>query len=213
MPRYIERPLADISDANADVALPYGMHAPGIVAAINDIYGYLYALNKASIDHGYERLEEIMLPASYSGLLSELFVRSVSRHLSNAVPGVTRNLKPGGRPDLIPRAMYQGDAVHLGDEGVEVKVSRSASSWQGHNAETGWIMVIQISVDRETQPVYERAPTHVERVLVGHLSTADWSFSGRGLTSRRTPTASITKSGRDKLLNGLVYRRTALRAV
>ncbi len=209
MPRYIERPLAEAVDGLPSVLLPYGMQSPGIVGAINDIYGYLYALNRASIDHGYERLEDIMLPASFSGLLSELFVRSVGRHLSAALPGVTRNLKPGGRPDLIPRARYEGDAVHRGEEGVEVKVSRQMASWQGHNPETGWIMLIQISVDLLTQPVYDRNPTLIERVMVANLGESDWTYSGRSETSRRTPTASINKAGRDKLLNGLVYRRSS----
>jgi hypothetical protein len=183
------------------------MTANGILAAVNDIYAYLNALNGASVNHGYERLEEIMLRASYSGLLSELFVRSVARELGTVVPGLARNLRPGGRPDLVPRAMYDGDSVHHGAEGVEVKVSGNATSWQGHNPETGWLMVIQIAVDRETQPVYDREPTMVERVMVALLGESDWTFSGRTGTSRRTPTASINLHGREKLLAGTIYQR------
>jgi hypothetical protein len=183
------------------------MTAMGVLAAINDVYAYLHALNRASIDHGYDRLEDIMLPAGFSGLMSELTVRSMAKALATAKPGVARNMRPGGRPDLVPRAVYEGDAVHHGQEGVEVKVSRSQASWQGHNPETGWIMVIQITVDRMTEPVYDRNPTTVERVLIGQLSNEDWTYSGRSETSRRTPTASINRSGRDKLLTGLVYQR------
>jgi len=187
--------------------MPYGMTAEGILAAINDVYAYQHALNRASIDHGYDRLEDIMLPAGFSGLMSELTVRSMAKALATARPGIARNMRPGGRPDLVPRAVYQGDAVHHGQEGVEVKVSTSQASWQGHNPETGWIMVIQITVDRATQPVYDRNPTTVERVLIAQLGTEDWTYSGRSATSRRTPTASINRIGREKLLNGVVYQR------
>lgn len=187
--------------------LPYGLEPTGILAAINDLYAYLHALNRASIEHGYDRLEDIMLPAGFSGLMSELVVRAIARHHAHASPGVVKNQYPNGRPDLVPRAVYQGDAVLRGTSGVEVKVSGHATSWQGHNPETGWLTVVHIEVDRTTQPIYDRSPTRVERVLVAELTEDDWSFSGRSETSRRTPTASINRGGRAKLTAGLVYQR------
>jgi len=207
MPRWTDRALAKPSDLDHSVVMPYGMHAPGILSAIEDLYSYLQAINQSSVAHGYERLEEIMLPAGFSGLMSELSVRAVSHALNTATPGVTRNMRSGGRPDLIPRAMYPNDAVHRGEQGVEVKCSTSESSWQGHNPETGWIMVIQLTVDRATSPNYDRSPTIVERVLLAQLEEKDWAYSGRGEGSRRTPTASITRAGRDKLGAGAVYQR------
>jgi hypothetical protein len=207
VPRYLERPDVEPADADDAVEMPYGMTAAGIVASIRDLYAYLQAINRASIEHGYDRLEDIMLPAGFSGLMSELVVRSVARELQTALPGVARNMRPGGRPDLVPRATYDGDAVHHGDEGVEVKVSTSSTSWQGHNPETGWLMIVQIAVDRETQPVYDREPTTVERVLIARLDESDWNYSGRSDTSRRTPTASINVGGREKLQRGIVYQR------
>jgi len=90
---------------------------------------------------------------------------------------------------------------------VGVKVSTHETSWQGHNPETGWVVVVQASVDRKTAPVYDRSPTVVERVLIARLDKTDWSYSGRSATSRRTPTASINKLGREKLQKGIVYQR------
>ena len=51
--------------------MPYGMHAAGLIAAINDVYAYLHAVNVASVEHGYGRLEELMQKAGFSGLLSQ----------------------------------------------------------------------------------------------------------------------------------------------
>ena len=206
-PLYLTRPAVDPRDGDRRVDLPYGMTTDGIIAAVGDLHAYFHALNEASVRHGYERLEDIILAASFSGLASELFVRAVSRESSAAIPGLTRNLRIGGRPDLIPRAMYPGDAVLQGSEGVEVKASTSKTSWQGHNPESGWLMILRIAVDRETQPVYDRRPTSVEEILIARLEEADWNYSGRGAGSRRTPTASINRDGRKKLRRSVVYQR------
>src|SRR3954462_2677767 len=114
MPRYLERPEAKREDANESVVLPYGVTAKGFVDAINDMYSYLHALNKASIEHGYNRLEDLMQPAGFSGLLSNVFVRSIARQFGTAVPGLAVNQHGGGRPDLVPRAKYQNDSVLQG---------------------------------------------------------------------------------------------------
>jgi len=208
-PRYIERPTADLADADVSVWLPYGLTHTAVVRAINDMYAYLHAINRASIDHGYERLDDFMQKAAFSGLLSDLSVRSIAREteVEGAAPGLRANLHHNGRPDLVPRGAYIGDAVLHGDEGIEVKASRALSGWQGHNIEAGYLMVVQFTPDLLTQPVYERAPTTITRVMVALLDESDWSFSGRGENSRRTATASVRPSGYAKLVANAVYVR------
>ena len=183
------------------------MTTDGIVSAVNELYAYLHALNTASVEYGYGRLEDFMQPAGFSGLLSNVFVRAVTKSAETATPGLALNRFPNGRPDIVPRAVYSGDSVKNGHEGVEVKASRARSRWQGHNAETGWIMIAQLNVDTKTEPLYNRTPTHVERVLIANLDAEDWSFSGRRAGSRRTPTASINQRGLEKLEAGVVYAR------
>jgi hypothetical protein len=175
---------------------------------MNDIYAYLQATNSAAALHGYPRLEDIIQPASFSGLLSELVCRAFVHATAAAMPGLVRNTWPNGRPDLVPRGVFTGDAVLRGDDGIEVKVSRHVTSIQGHNVESGWIMVVWITADLVTVPVYDRAPTFIDQVSVALLEESDWNFSGRSETSRRTPTASINVAGRAKLTAGTVYRRS-----
>ena len=43
-------------------------------------------------------------------------------------------------------------------------------------------------------------------ILCAKLDEADWSFSSRTGASRRTPTASITAAGVEKLRNNFLYR-------
>jgi hypothetical protein len=196
-----------MEEADASIVLPYGLTAAHVVAAVNRVYSYLHAVNSASVMHGYPRLEDIIQPAGFSGLLSESVCQSFVQATATATPGLVRNVYPNGRPDLVPRGMVANDSILRGDEGVEVKISRNPTSWQGHNVESGWLLGVLISVDTATLPVYERAPTTIERVMIAMLAEEDWSFSGRSETSRRTPTASIRLSGRDRLSEGTVYQR------
>jgi hypothetical protein len=206
-PNYLKRPTADIADADPGIAVPYGLTATAVVTAINDLYAYLHAINRASIDYGYDRLEDGMRAADFSGFLSELAVRAMARATDDegASPGLRANRFKNGRPDLIPRGLYTGDAAQHGDEGIEVKASRYRAGWQGHNIERGQLMVVQFAIDVTTQPIYDRNPTTIERIMVAHLEEADWSYSGRSETSRRTITASVTKSGADKLRGASIY--------
>ena len=209
-PHYLERPEATLAETKASVALPYGLTAEHCVAAINDVYAYLHAVNSAAALHGYPRLEDIIQAASFSGLLSELVCRAFVHATAAATPGLVRNRYPNGRPDLVPRGSYPGDSVLHGRDGVEVKVTREETSIQGHNVESGWIMVVWIEVDVTTIPIYDRAPTVVRRIAIAELEETDWTFSGRGATSRRTPTASINRGGRAKLSPNAVYQRVGV---
>ena len=206
-PRYLERPQARLKETDQSISLPYGMTAAGIVQAINELYAYVHAINSASVQYGYGRLEDFMQPAGFSGLLSNVFVRAVTKSAETAKPGLALNRYANGRPDIVPRATYPGDSIKNGSEGVEVKASRASSGWQGHNAETGWILIVQLEIDTKTEPIYDRPPTRVDRILIAKLDDNDWTFSGRNPGSRRTPTASINQRGQEKLERGVVYQR------
>jgi hypothetical protein len=52
----------------------------------------------------------------------------------------------------------------------------------------------------------ESVPLTFVEILCAKLERADWSFSGRKGASRRTPTASITASGVEKLRSNFLYR-------
>lgn len=48
-------------------------------------------------------------------------------------------------------------------------------------------------------------PFRFIKVLGAQIEIEDWNFSGRSETSRRTITASITKSGYDKMTKNTIY--------
>ena len=208
--RYLGRTQVNKHDVNDSVELPYGLTAEGIVGAINELHAYLHAINTASVEYGYGRLEDFMQPAGFSGLVSNMIVRAVVKAAESATPGLALNRHPNGRPDIVPRATYPDDSVKRGEEGIEVKASRYTSGWQGHNLESGWLLIVQFDIDTKTEPLYDRTPTNVSRVMIAHLDEWDWTFSGRRAGSRRTPTASINPHGLRKLETGAVYERKAV---
>ena len=201
MARFTDRPNLHPRGFNQNVQLPYGLRVAEVRAAIEDICDFLHNVNRFLTERGWDRLEETLMAATFSGVISEMVVQSTSKQSASLI----RNQYHNGRPDLLPKGMYSNDAALQSAEGIEVKASRNVSGWQGHNVESGWIMVFQYAVDLETEPVEERQPTKFVRVLIAQLSEGDWGFSGRRETSRRTPTASILRSGREKLLANPLY--------
>jgi hypothetical protein len=192
---------------NPKAILPYGLRLSEVKSSLEDAHVFIYSLNKMLYRQTAQRIEDILMPATFSGMLSEFIVRQLSKHSTT----LTRNLYHNGHPDLIPVNHYPGNAVQYGHEGVEIKTSRYASSWQGHNPEKVWIMVFRYHSDphkpeRDTKPMEERTPFQIVTVLTAELDRNDWSAQGRGSGSRRTPTASIILSGAAKLRANWIYR-------
>lgn len=205
--QYISRPMLHPRGLNLSATLPYELRVSEVRSAMEDIYDFLHNVNSFLIDKGWERLEETLSGATFSGLMSELVVQSLSKHSTT----MTKNLLHNGRPDLLPMGLYADDAHQHAPEGIEVKASRYSGGWQGHNPESGWIMIFQYSVDVKTNPVETRHPTVFARVLSAKLENSDWSYSGRRPGSRRTITASIIRSGLEKLTTNWIYEDPTLR--
>jgi hypothetical protein len=210
MLRYTRRQRIDFSDFGR-VQLEYGVRPRDVYSAIDALYAYLHAINKSAVKLNYGRLEESMLPAAFSGFISEMIVQSFANAFRSRRPELTINRYPNGHPDLVPRAKYVDDSVLSGRHGLEIKTTRS-SSIQSHNQRAGAIIIVDILCDT-LGTVHERLPTTVLRVRYGVLTKNDWKFYDRKPGSRRTITAAMLPSGKDKLVD--VYansQRGALRA-
>jgi hypothetical protein len=199
--RSTQRVVVNPAKLNRDLILPYELTTDEIGKSIQQVYDILHLIDRALVASDAERLEDFMHAANFSFLLSELVVSGIGRHCA----GLMKNRYHNGHPDLVPTGMFAGDSVQYAHEGVEVKCSRYASGWQGHNAEASWVMVAVYTLDTTTQPPTERHPTYFNSLMLAKLEASDWNFAGRNENSRRTPTASILKSGFNKLRAGTVY--------
>jgi hypothetical protein len=189
---------------NRKASLPYELTIDQVTIAVSETYRLFNGVNNFLTTSGFRPLEELLLGNSLSGILSEFLVKNIARVSDSLVA----NLKVGGHPDLLPKGHYNSNLILKGNEGIEVKSSIQKGGWQGHNPEDCWLLVFRYIVGKQDDDRVVSL-TFVE-ILCAKLTKKDWSFSGRKGASRRTPTASITTSGVEKLRNNFVYRLPSL---
>ena len=142
------------------------------------------------------------MPANFSSMVGEFLISTIPKYCST----LAKNQYHNGHPDLLPK----GNVRRRFASSMARKGSRSrhySSGWQGHNPEEGWLMVIVFESNRPTDRAKKvpAIPFRFKSVYLGRLTLADWSFAGRGKKSRRTITASVTKSGFKKMTENWIY--------
>ena len=121
---------------------------------------------------------------------------------------LAKNTYHNGHPDLVPAGKFAKNTCQHGTEGIEIKASRHGSGWQGHNAEDNWLMVFVFDANsaRDVSLDIDPKPFKFLKVVVAQLEKSDWAFSGRSETSWRTITASVTRTGYEKMETNWIYR-------
>jgi len=186
---------------NPSCLLPHNLTVENIHAAMREFLSFLEYLNLQLVHRELPRLERFFMPANFSSLVGEFMVASLPKYNI----GLIKNTRHNGHPDLLPIGIYPDNAALHGSIGIEVKASRNASSWQGHNAEDVWVMVFVFDSNspKDLTPI---RPFRFRFVAGAQVQKTDWSESGRSGTSRRTPTASILLSGRSKMIQNWIYK-------
>jgi hypothetical protein len=188
---------------NQVCVLPYGLAVEHLCKAMRDFLDFLGFVNQQLHTKRIARLESFLMPANFSSIVGEFMNLTIPKYCAS----LAKNQYHNGHPDLIPTGVFPDNAVQHAAEGIEVKGSRHPTGWQGHNAETGWLMVFHFdsnSPNDEKSGVGPK-PFCFKGVYAAKLDMGDWSFSGRTETSRRTITASVTQSGVRKMRSNWVY--------
>ena len=169
-----------------------------------DFLDFLEFVNTQLNGRSIPRLETFLMPANFSSIVGEFMSASIPKHC----PGLMKNKYHNGHPDLIPTGRFPGDSILHGDAGIEIKASRYSKAWQGHNAEDVWLMVFVFEANRARDEAEGTPPMPFRflKVVGAQLTQADWLFSGRSETSRRTITASVTETGFAKMEANWIYR-------
>lgn len=196
----MQRLSADPSKFNPTGLLPYELRLDDFRMAIQDVYDLLFDINSALVGRGLPRMEEIVRPAIFSGILSDVLTTSLARHSRV----LAENRFHNGHPDLIPTGRYPNDTIRAGEEGVEVKATRGAGAVDMHGARPAWLCVFRYTADSVTEPVVDRAPTRVVEVLLARLELDDFRRNPRGELGTRT--ASPNERGLAKLRENWMYR-------
>ena len=184
--------------------LPHDLKPKHIGRAMNDFLDFLGFINQALGTKKIQRLESFLMPANFSSIVGEFMTATIPKHCKTLV----KNNYHNGHPDLVPAGIYSKDACLHGDKGIEVKASHHLSGWQGHNAEDVgcWCLYLNVTAHGMSLAISPRSPSNFLRSLGAQITKADWQFSGRSPTSRRTITASVKRSGFEKMEANWIYR-------
>ena len=189
---------------NPEVKLLYGLTTDAIFKAMNDFLDFLGFIDLQLHSRVIIRLERMLMQANFSSLVGEFVKETIPKY----TPSIVKNQYHNGHPDLLPVGMFPGNAAQHVHEGIEVKASRHPTGWQGHNPEKIWLMVFIFDANSaaDERRGIAAKPFRFLEVLGARLEESDWTFSGRSETSRRTITASVNKSGYQKMSANWIYR-------
>ena len=189
---------------NPKAKLPYGVTARHVRSAMQEFVEFLGFINQQLHSKKIERLESFFMAAGFSSMVGEFMASAIPKHCKT----IARNKYHNGHPDMVPAGEYPGDSILHGPKGIEIKGSRHKSGWQGHNAEHVWLMVFVFdsNTSRDAGLGIAPRPFQFVKVVGAEILKSDWNFSGRSETSRRTITASVTRSGYDKMESNWIYR-------
>jgi len=194
----------DLKGFNKSCKLPYGLKPTHIHKAMKEFTGFLGYVNTQLNSKGIPRMETMLMPANFSSMVGEFMSANIPKYCASLV----KNRYHNGHPDMIPKGQYPGNAAQHVAEGVEVKASRYLRGWQGHNPEDVWLSVFAFESGRPTDEHKGVLPLPFRFLAVycARLEKADWQYSGRTGTSRRTITATVKPSGFAKMAANWVYR-------
>lgn len=189
---------------NPHAVIPNGCKIHHIRQAMLDFLDFLGFVNEQLNTRQIPRLESFLMPANFSSMVGEFMTAAIPKYCGSIV----KNKYHNGHPDMLPKGKYPGDSALHATTGIEVKASRHGSGWQGHNAENVWLMVFVFDANsaRDAAQGVAPKPFRFVKVLGAQLEKNDWAFSGRSATSRRTITASVTRTGFEKMEANWIFR-------
>jgi len=197
----ILRNIIDATKFNMDADLPYELRLKDFEIAMQDIYDFFYDVNSHLAKKGLQRLDDMLLPAIMSGVLSDMLTASMAKHSRV----LKENQYPNGHPDLIVRGVYQDNSVKSGTEGIEIKTTRkSGGAVDTHGARDQWICVFVYDVGTESEPANDRKPMTFTEVYLGKVTVEDFRKNPRGELGTRT--ATLHRDGIKKLRENWIYR-------
>jgi len=196
---------------NTQASLPYGLEIAHVRSAMQDFLDFLGFINVQLYSRGTQRIESILMQANFSSIVGEFMSAAIPKYC----PTLIKNAYHNGHPDLIPVGLFANNSIRHASEGIEIKASRYLSGWQGHNPEDTWLMVFVYDSNRPVDAALGVAPKPFRflSVVGARLVKDDWSYSGRSGESRRTITASVKRSGFNKMTANWIYKIDPAEAV
>ena len=187
--------------------LPYSLRISCFAEAMQDVYDFLFNVNKLLLEHGLQRLDDMLRPAAMSGIISDMLTARLAHHTLS----LCENKYFNGHPDLIVKGVYPNDSVPAGKEGIEIKsTSKKGGAVDTHGARDQNMCVFVYELDTKTEPAVDRHPLAFTEVYLGPVTVEDFRTNGRGPLGTRT--ATLNKDGLAKLRRYWLYRKPTNRS-
>jgi hypothetical protein len=186
---------------NEMAILPYGLQLEHIKCAMNDFCSFLSFINKELCKNNMPIFEKILMQANFSSIVGEFINITIPKYCNT----LTKNKYHNGHPDLIENGKFPYNSVQHSHDGIEIKASRYEKGWQGHNPENIWLMVFVFDCLRPNDNILHK-PFYFKAVYGAKLDEDDWQFAGRKEGSRRTITATVKRTGFEKMNNNWIYK-------
>lgn len=188
----------------------YNLRQADFTNTMNDIYEFMYDLNRMSVERGWGRFEDMLQLQALSNVLSNLLNSTMAKHSRELVV----NSLPNGHPDLIRVGVYPNNLAAEADDGVEMKATRSTSAAVDmHSAREQDLctFVYQVDSNRDNVnvPIADRKPLQFIGIFLGHVIEDDYRKNARG--ERGTKTATLDAQGLAKYRKNWVYLTEKLR--
>jgi hypothetical protein len=198
----IKKAIIDRSKFNRNIALPYQLRLEDFEMAMGDVYDFLYDVNNIFVERGLQRIDDMLRPASMSGVLSDMLNESLGKH-SRAL---SVNTYFNGHPDLVLSGRYPNNSVKSGDEGVEIKATvKKGGAVDAHGARDEVLCAFVYVVDKDaSKPALDRDPTVFTEVYIASVLESDFRLNARGPLGTRT--ATLHAAGLKKWRQGWVYK-------
>jgi hypothetical protein len=194
------RETVERSKFNRSIQLPHELRIRDFESAMQDVYDFFHDVNELLLARGLHRLDDMLRPASMSGMISDMLTASMAKHARTLV----ENKHFNGHPDLIVQGRYANNSVRAGTDGVEIKSTRKkGGAVDTHGAREQHMCVFVYQTDHATEPAVNRASMKFTEVYLAHVVQADFRKNPRGDLGTRT--ATLDRAGIQKLRQSWVY--------
>jgi len=175
---------------NEDVLKNTGLSAEILKNAINELNDLIYSVDRALLEHGAERLSQVVELANLSSMLGNVFAAAIAKN-SN---GVMRRNGPHKYPDLLSNV---ADIPN-----IEVKVALETNKPKGHLVKAGRYLTCRyVLCDESGAPRFSKGNRgtipRIWEIRCGVLQDHHFTVSNTDGDSGKT--ATVNKDGMDAL--------------
>ena len=170
---------------------------------MSDFLDFLGFINEQLDTRQIPRLESFLMPANFSSMVGEFMTVAIPKYCRSIVKNNITTAIPTCCPRQVSRRFRF--ARHDGNRNQGFAARQRLARATTPKTFGSWCSCSMPTVRGTAQGIAPK-PFRFVKVVGAQLDKSDWAFSGRSATSRRTITASVTRTGFEKMEANWIYR-------